>query len=161
MAPKGPTDEDHVQAIRIVLTGLADDGDLFEMISTVSTLHPKHNTFPGEVFLGLAAETLEIGGVTRDSPIRFEGLVSTHLPEYEFRRRDANKMRTALLLAFSLHGGLEPDLFDDVAWWPTDDYWRYALCALVTLVRATAEKRGVPVSEVAGELAQRHAIALM
>ena len=69
-------------------------------------------------------------------------------------------MRTALSLAASLHGGLGPDLFDDVAWWQTDDYWRYSLFALVARVRASAEHRGMPVSEVTGELARRHDVAL-
>ena len=34
-----------------------------------------------------------------------------------------------MLGAAALHGGTEPDLLDEVAWWQTDDFWQYALSA--------------------------------
>ena len=76
-----------------LLVGLADGVDLFELAGSVADLHPKSNTFPGEVFMGLAADALEI-------------------------------------------------------WWGADDYWRYALYAAVALIRASADKQGVPVARL-------------
>jgi hypothetical protein len=34
-----------------------------------------------------------------------------------------------VLAAAALHGGTEPDLLDEVAWWQADDFWQYALFA--------------------------------
>ena len=30
------------------------------------------------------------------------------------------------LAAAAKHGGAEPDLLDEAAWWQTDDLWQYA-----------------------------------
>jgi hypothetical protein len=57
-ARKVPTTEDAATARRIVLDGLARDTDLFELLTELAPLHPRHNTFPGEVFLDLAAAAL-------------------------------------------------------------------------------------------------------
>ena len=37
-------------ARRVLLDGLARDADIFELISELAPLHPRDNTFPGEVF---------------------------------------------------------------------------------------------------------------
>ena len=51
-----------------------------------------------------------------------------------------------MLAAAALHGGTEPDLLDEVAWWQADDFWRqYALFAAVAYIRAAASRAGVPV----------------
>jgi hypothetical protein len=36
------------------------------------------------------------------------------------------------------HGGVEVDLLDEVAWWRSDDSWRYAAHAAVAYIRAVA-----------------------
>ena len=38
-------------ARRVLLDGLARDADIFELVSELTPLHPRNNTFPGEVFL--------------------------------------------------------------------------------------------------------------
>jgi hypothetical protein len=43
-----------------------------------------------------------------------------------------------VLAAAALHGGTEPDLLDEVAWWQTDEFWQYALFAAVAFIRAAA-----------------------
>jgi hypothetical protein len=43
------------------------------------------------------------------------------LPERTFRGREYNKLQYAVLAAAALHGGTEPDLLEEVAWWQTDD----------------------------------------
>jgi hypothetical protein len=47
-----------VTARRILLDGLARDADIFDLLSELAPLHPRNNTFPGEAFLGLAADAL-------------------------------------------------------------------------------------------------------
>lgn len=63
-------------ARRALLGGLARDTDIFEVLSELAPPHPhpRNDTFPGEVFLPLAADTLEWCGASRDQPLRLEGL---------------------------------------------------------------------------------------
>ncbi len=159
MARKRPTTEDRVEALRRVLSGLAEGADVFELAASVSDLHPKNNTFPGEVFMRLAADALEMAA-TCEHPIPYEGLRETFLPECEFRGRNNRKIQYAVLTSAAVRGGLEPDLLDEVGWWQADDYWQYALYAAVALIRAGAERLGVPVAQLAAQLADRNHVAL-
>jgi hypothetical protein len=58
-ARKRQTPEDTMTAWRVLLDGLARDADMFELVSELAPLHPRNNTFPGEVLLYLAADALE------------------------------------------------------------------------------------------------------
>jgi hypothetical protein len=58
-ARKWPTPEDTVTARRVLLDGLARDADIFELVSELAPLHPRDNTFPGEVFLRVAVDALD------------------------------------------------------------------------------------------------------
>ncbi|MCL1601056.1 MAG: hypothetical protein M3112_05925 [Actinomycetia bacterium] len=160
MARQGPTEEDRDEALRRVLSGLAAGDDVFEIAVSVADLHPKHNTFPGEVFMELAADALEIADATRTEPIPYEGLRETYLPECEFRGKDNRRIQYAILTSASVRGGLEPDLLDEVVWWYADDYWRYALYAAVALIRAGADRQGVTVAHMVERLADRSGVAL-
>ena len=160
MARERPTEDDHREALRRLLSGLASNTDLFDLVASVADLHPKNDTFPGEVFMGLAADTLQLVGATRHDPIIYEGLRETFLPECTFRGRENRKIQYALLTAASLRGGLDPDLLDEVIWWNSDDYWRYALFAVVALIRAGAQRQGVPVARVVEQLAELHDVTL-
>ena len=160
MARKRPTADDHRTALHRLLSGLVSDIDLFDIVASVAALHPKNDTFPGEVFMGLAADTLELVGATRHDPISYEGLRETFLPECTFRGRENRKIQYALLTAASLRGGLDPDLLDEVIWWNSDDYWRYALFAAVAMIRAGAQRQGVPVARIVQELAELHDVTL-
>jgi hypothetical protein len=53
-ARKRPTHEDTVTARLVLLGGLARDADIFDLVTELAPLHPRNNTFPGEVFLHLA-----------------------------------------------------------------------------------------------------------
>ncbi len=55
-------------ARRVLLDGLARDADIFELVSELTPLHPRNNTFPGEVFLHLAADALNWSGASRAVP---------------------------------------------------------------------------------------------
>ncbi|MBV9207756.1 MAG: hypothetical protein JO037_20670 [Actinobacteria bacterium] len=154
-ARKRPTPEDTVTARHTLLDGLARDADIFELISELAPLHPRNNTFPGEVFLTLAADALDWCRASRADPLPLEGLRERFLPECTFRGRENKKLQYAVLAAAALHGGTDPDLLDEVAWWQSDDFWQYALFAAVTYIRAAASRAGVPVRQACQDLSQR------
>ena len=139
----------------VLLDGLARDADIFEVVSELAPLHPRDNTCPGEVLLHLAADALDRCGASRVDPLPLEGLRERFLPERTFRGRQNAKFQYAVLAAAALHGGTEPDLLDEVAWWQTDDFWQYALFAAVAYIRAAASRAGVPVRQACQDLAQR------
>jgi hypothetical protein len=152
---KRPTPEDAVTARQTLLDGLARDVGIFELASELAPLHPRDNTFPGEVFLRLAADALNWCGASRADPLPLEGLRERFLPESTFRGRQNTKLQYAVLAAAALHGGTEPDLLDEVAWWQTDDFWQYALFAAVAYIRAAASRAGVPVRQACQDLSER------
>ena len=154
-ARKRPTPRDAVTARRILLDGLARDNELFELMGELAPLHPRNDTFPGEVFLHVAADALDWCRATRAEPLALEGMRERFLPECAFRGRQNQKLQFAILAAAALRGGTEPDLLSEVAWWQSDDFWQYALHAAVAYIRATAERAGVPVHQACQELAQR------
>ena len=137
---------------RILLDGLARDADVWELVSELAPLHPRDNTFPGEVFLRLAADALDWCRASRADPLPLEGLRERFLPERTFRGRHNSKFQYAVLAAAALHGGTEPDL-QEVAWWQADDFWQYALYAAVACVRAAASRAGVPMRQACQDLA--------
>jgi hypothetical protein len=137
-----------VTARRALLDGLARDADIFEVLSGLAPLHPRNDTFPGEVFLHLAADALEWCGASRAEPLPLEGLRERFLPEASFRGRQNAKLQYAVLAA----AGTEPDLLDEVASWQTDDFWQYAMYVAVAYIRAAASRAGVPVREACQDL---------
>jgi hypothetical protein len=154
-ARKRPTPGDTVTARRVLLDGLARDAGIFELVSELAPLHPRDNTFPGEVFIRVAADALDWCGASRADPLPLEGLRERFLPECTFRCRDNTKFQYAVLAAAALHGGTEPDLLDEVVWWQADDFWRYALFAAVACIRAAAGRAGVPVRRACQDLGER------
>ena len=46
-------------ARRVLLDGLARDADIFELVSELAPLHPRDNTFPGEVFVRVVGRWVE------------------------------------------------------------------------------------------------------
>jgi hypothetical protein len=147
--------EDTGTARQTLLDGLARDADIFELVTELAPLHPRDNTFPGEVFLHLAADALDWCGARRADPLPVEGLRERFLPETTFRGRQNSKLQYAVLAAAALHGGTDPDLLDEVAWWQADDFWQYALFAAVACIRAAASRAGVPVRQACQDLAGR------
>jgi len=144
-----------VTARRVLLDGLTRDTDIVQLVSELAPLHPRDNTFPGEVFLHLAADALDRCAASRADPLPLEGLRERFLPETTFRGRQNTKLQYAVLAAAALHGGTEPDLLEEVAWWQTDDFWQYALFAAVAYIHAAASRPGVPVRQACQDLAQR------
>jgi hypothetical protein len=153
-ARKRPTPEDAATARRLLLDGLARDADLFQLANDLAVLHPRDDTFPGEVFLGIAADALEWCGASRACPLPLEGMRERFLPEAALRGRQNRKLQYAVLTAAALHGGTGPDLLEEVAWWQADDFWQYALFAAVAYIRAAASRAGVPARQVCQELGE-------
>ncbi|MDJ0954805.1 MAG: hypothetical protein QNJ81_14100 [Acidimicrobiia bacterium] len=153
-----PTEEDRIEAIQRLLSGLEKGSDAHELAAAVGDLHPRTDTFPGEVFMELAADALDIAGISRDTSISYEGLREAHLPECGFRGRENRKIQYAILTSAALRAGLKPDLLDEVIWWQNDDYWRYALFATVGLIRAAADLQGIPVAQLARQIAEHHGV---
>jgi len=145
----------------VVLAGLANDIDLDQLDRQLAELHPKHDSFPGEVFLDLAVDALDLAGFTRDDPLDYEQLWTRLLPEIRLRgRHDHHKGQYVLMCPPALRGGLKPDLLNELYWWTNDDYWQFAFYALVIYTRAAAERTGTSIAEVAQHLAQLHALNL-
>lgn len=154
-ARKRPAAEDAATARRVLLHGLARDADIADLVSELEPLHPRNDTFPGEVLLGAAADALAWCGASRAGPLALEGLRERFLPECSFRGRQNKKFQYAVLAAAAVHGGAEPDLLDEVAWWQTDDFWQYALYAAIAYIRAAADKAGMPVPQACHDLAEQ------
>jgi hypothetical protein len=89
---KRPTAEDAMTARRVLLDGLARDAGVDELAGELAPLHPRNDTFPGEVLLRLAADALEWCGASRAEPLALEGLRDRFLPEGTFRGRERAKL---------------------------------------------------------------------
>ena len=146
------TPEQAVQAVECLLDALATGSDIFDALDLIGPLHPKNNTFPGEVFMRLAARALAEGGVSPGSPISQEGLIDRYLAEATFRGRQNQKIRYAVLVAAATHAGVEVDLLDEVAYWDSDDFWSYSALAAAAWIRAVADDRGLPPAEMVQRL---------
>jgi hypothetical protein len=154
-ARKRPAPQDAAIARWLLLDGLARGSDVAEVAGELALLHPRNDTFPGEVFLHLAADALDWCGASRADPLALEGIRDRFLPECAFRGRQNHKLQFAILAAAARRGGTEPDLLEEVAWWQTDDFWQYALYAAVAYIRAAPGRAGMPVRQACQELAQR------
>lgn len=72
-ARKRPAPEDTATARRVLLDGLASDAGIFQLASDLAPLHPRDSTFPGEVFLHVAADALDWCRASRaGGPVRQE-----------------------------------------------------------------------------------------
>ena len=60
---KRPTSQDAATARLVLLDGLIRDAGILDIAGELAPLHPRNDTFPGEVFLGLAADALALEGI--------------------------------------------------------------------------------------------------
>lgn len=148
---KQPTPADEQTARRVLLDGLAREDDVPAILAALRPLHPRDNTFPGEVLMDVGADALGWSGPSRADPLPLEGLREQFLPEVSLRGSEHRKLQYAVLATAALHAGTEPDLLGDTAW-QTDDFWKYALYAAVAYVRAAAARAGTSVRAVCQEL---------
>jgi hypothetical protein len=156
MSPgRTPTEEEAQQAVSLLLSALEGGGDIFDALEEIRLLHPRDNTFPGEVFMRVAADALAEGRVSPENTISQERLVQSYLPECAFKGRNNQKIRYALLVGAATHAGVEVDLLDEVIYWGTDDFWSYAALAAIAWIRAVAQQRDVPLTEMCSRLRTR------
>jgi hypothetical protein len=155
---KGVTPDDRVTAIRVALTGLASGVDANDLAEQLGSLHPAGNTFPGEVMLDLAADALDVVGVSRDRPVEYRDMLERFLSECELRGGDHRKSHFALHAAAMIHGGVRPDLLEELAWWRADDFWLFATFALVVYARVAVEQSGEPIVVIAQQIGRRHGV---
>lgn len=73
-ARKRRGEEERREAIKVALSGIAGGGDLGGLVFELRQLHPRNNTFPGEVLLELAADAIEQAGASRSDPIDYEDI---------------------------------------------------------------------------------------
>jgi hypothetical protein len=112
---KRPTPQDRVQAIRIAVCGMGSGVDPGDLRLELSPLHPKNNTFPGEVLLKLAADAMEEAGALREEPIEFEDLRERYLPECTAHTNAQHQhSKYALRAAAMIRAGVDPGLLDEV-----------------------------------------------
>jgi hypothetical protein len=159
MPTRRPTESDRHEAIRCLLAGLRQGTELPDLALSLESLHPRDNTFPGEIFMEVAVQAMDLAGIEQRG-LPYEELLNNHLPEYEFRGRRAQKIKFAILATGAARGGIDPDLLDEITWWRTDDFWFYALAAAVTIIRSSAAKQAVPIADLIGRLALKHDIDL-
>jgi hypothetical protein len=121
----------------------------------------RHNTFPGEVLLDLAADAIGISGATRRLPLEFEGIRDRYLREgVAHTKAQHHKSKHALRAAAMLHGSVDPGLLDVVRWWRSDDRWFWSLEALAVYVRAAADRSGESIESVCRRIAAQRGITL-
>jgi hypothetical protein len=161
--PGSSPPRDTVTARRVLLDGFARDADIPGLMNELAPLHPRNNTFPGEVLLHVApprhygrAELVR-GQPGRAGSLPLQGLRERFLPECTFRGRQNSKLQYTVLAAAALHGGTEPDWLEEVTWWQTDDFWQSALFAAVAYIHAATNQADAPVRQACQDLAQRPA----
>ena len=59
-----------------------------------------------------------------------------------------------------LHGGVDPDVLEEVQWWRSDDLWYLSLEALAAYTRAAADRITEPLETVCRRIADEHGITL-
>jgi hypothetical protein len=84
-ARKRPGPAAAAAASRILLDGLAGDRALPDIVAELAALHPRNDTFPGEVFLRMAADALGWCGASRADPVSLEGMRERFLAGCSFR----------------------------------------------------------------------------
>ena len=118
-------------------------GDIFDELRDIRPLHPKNDTFPGEVFLAWVPTLLrrEVSAGTSRSPKK----AGRPLPSrWRAPERRYHKLRYAIMAVGATAGGVQIDLLDEVAYWSTDNFWSYATLAAVPWIGAGADQRSIP-----------------
>jgi hypothetical protein len=156
-----PSSGDYVDAARVALSGIRRGDGLAEVAGRLAPLHPKHNTFPAEVLLGLAADAIDAAGATRDNPIEFADIRKRYLPEdTAHTKAQHHKIEYAIRAAAMIRAGVDPDLLGEFSWWRTDDLWEWALDALVIYVRAAAAHSEQSVADICDAIANKRELDL-
>ncbi len=86
---------------------LAAGSSVPEVVSAAAPLHVRGWLFPGDVYVGLAADALAESGATRDNPLDAGSLYETFLPECPFSgKTERAKSSYALRAVAMVHAGV-------------------------------------------------------
>ena len=155
------TPKDASYVIRVALDGVGRGTDLSDLRAELASLHPKHDVFPAEVLLELAADAIEESGASRHDPIEFETLRDRYLPESDAHTRAQHyKSLYTLRAAAMIRAGVDPGLLDEISHWRDDDLWAWSLDALLVYLRVAAERIDLPLPIVCERVAARRGITL-
>ena len=141
----------------LIFEGVRAGSSVFEIEDAIRELAGSGRWGYGltERLLALGIGALELGGFSSEDPLEYEGLRERYLPEAHFRGKTAHRnSQYAFYAIAAIRGGLQPDIGADTGWWQSE-LWPWVLCALVALLRAGAEHRGVEVSVLTEELAAK------
>ena len=97
-----PTPQDAAAARRSCLTGWPVIARYPSWRGELAPLHPRNNTFPGEVFLDVAADVLDWCSLSRSEPLALEGMRERFLPELAFCGTQNKKLKYSMLAAAAL-----------------------------------------------------------
>lgn len=143
-----------------VMTGLARDDDVYDVMAAAAPHHVPGRFSPDVALLELAVTALDLACPPGAEPLEYEGLRERYLPEVRFRGRvEHRNSQYALYATACMRGGLRPDLLSDAGWWQPP-LWQYAVYAVVIYSKAAAERLGVPLDEIARRIAARHRLDL-
>ena len=84
----------------------------------------------------------------RHSRRNSRGLCEQFLPAGDVPRPVEHRNSQYAVYAACMRGGLQPDLLSDAGWWPIP-LWQYAVFALVNHSQVAAERRALPVKDIA------------
>jgi hypothetical protein len=150
----------HRRAQVALLSGLARGDDVYDLVATAAPGHVPGWFTPDVALLDLAVTALDLACPAGAEPLEYEGLRERSLPEVTFRGRvEHRNSQYAVYAAACIRGGLQPDLLSDVGWRQTP-LWQYAVYAVVIYSRDAAERRTVPVEEIARRIAARRGLDL-
>jgi hypothetical protein len=139
-----------------LITALAAANEPDAVLEVASNHCASSDVFPGDLLIDLAADALEVAGVTRTSPIEAAELRERMLPEHQFSGNTEHQKSWAALRAVGMtYAGVRPDLGYDVGWWKVNDFWYFAALSFVIYVRAAADHGQVPVAEICGRIAAK------
>jgi hypothetical protein len=139
------------QTLRVLRSG-GDAEEIRRNLATDQLQGRRHREPFLDALLDLLVEVYALTAVSRDHPIQMEGLVETYLAGYEFRGKvDHRNLHYALTYPALIHGGLEPDLGNDLYSWRSE-LWPYVPYAIEAYLRIAAERTGMSAVELAARL---------
>jgi hypothetical protein len=123
MARKTAADQYGAEAMRRLLCGLARGDDVFDLAAAIEELHPRRNTFTGQVFMRLSAGALEVAGVGQHNPIPHTGLGENTWASASSRGGRTARSSSRTWPVRQLVAGSSRICPARVTWWQADDFW--------------------------------------
>jgi hypothetical protein len=158
---RGHPDVLHRKAQTAILSGLAGgNDDAFELMLSVRPYDVRGLFTPDVALLEVAAAALGLACPPGSQRLEYEGLTDRYLANLMLDGRTVRRRtQYAIYAAACMRGGLHPDLLMEAGGWEPR-LWTYAVSAVVLYSRAAADRLGVPLSEIASEVAEELGLEL-